>query len=124
MASEAQLRNMIAYVFQDDVEDWISPDKERVLFDVLIAFIKQMLFDLFESKEWKIGSDKPQGNTVQDDSLIGAKVLRTIELDGLPIQMKRSGITFNANTGTLDFTAMGGLIEENYLNVHFFKKPS
>lgn len=56
-----------------------------------------------------IGTDKPNGNTVQDNLLIQATVL-LVFTGGTEIQESNvSGYTFNKNSGTLDFSAVGGL---------------
>lgn len=56
-----------------------------------------------------IGTDKPNGNTVQDDLLRQSDVL-LVFTGGTQIQESNvSGYTFNKNTGTLDFSAVGGV---------------
>lgn len=42
MTTEGQLRQAILDCFQDDIEDWISPEKERYVFDKLIDYIKSV----------------------------------------------------------------------------------
>lgn len=58
-----------------------------------------------------IGTDKPNGNTVQDDLLKQADIL-LIFIGGTEINEHAAGFagyTFNKSTGTLDFTNLGGI---------------
>jgi hypothetical protein len=60
---------------------------------------------------FRIGTDKPNGNTVQDDLLKSVTILGVF-LGGSEVNENISGYagwTFNATTGTLDFTNLGGV---------------
>jgi len=67
------------------------------------------IMELTKRLTFVIGTDKPNGNTVQDDLLKQATIL-LIFVGGTEIEESNtSGYTFNKSTGTLDFTAMGGV---------------
>lgn len=60
---------------------------------------------------WVIGTDKPNGNTVQDDLLKQAEML-LVFVGGTEVNEHTAGFngyTFNKTTGTLDFTNIGGV---------------
>lgn len=60
---------------------------------------------------FRIGTDKPNGNTVQDDLLKSATILGVF-LGGSEVNENVTsypGWTFNSTTGTLDFTNIGGV---------------
>lgn len=69
------------------------------------------LMDLTKRLTFIIGTDKPNGNTVQDDLLKQATIL-LIFVGGTEVNENASGFpgyTFNRSTGTLDFTNIGGV---------------
>jgi hypothetical protein len=67
------------------------------------------IMELTKRLTFVIGTDKPNGNTVQDDLLKQATILLIFVGGTETEESNTSGYTFNKNTGTLDFTAMGGV---------------
>lgn len=65
--------------------------------------------------------EKPVGNTLQDNELIGKTPWPFIIVDNQPLQWAESGITFNSTTGTFDFSAYNPLVDGQTINVPYYE---
>jgi len=64
---------------------------------------------------------KPVGNTLQDNSLIGVAPLNVMTISDVSYQWKAGGVTFDGTTGTFDFSASthGALADSEVITVQY-----
>lgn len=67
-------------------------------------------------------SNKPAGEKLQDNSLVGAKIFGLFHIDKAPMEWEEDGVLFDPNNGELDFTdsIIGQLIAGNKLVITIF----
>lgn len=87
------------------------------LVDTVVA-VAQTKTATYIFKDAPTGNQVPSGNTFLFAP--GVNVLDVMTRNNIPLQWAQAGVTYNINTGIIDFTAIGGMQDGDILSISYY----